>query len=144
MGKAKTFRVVNHRFQFKCDKCGTRKYMAIPSHLRQRSVRCHKCGEIVRCSFNRRATLRELQSGKAVLITNSGKDVEIFLSDVSSKGLGFEMSIRAMRSRAIKIGDQIQVYCSWSPRLLSNSRYVVQNIRGQRVGVKKLEQGMFK
>ncbi|HHD56832.1 MAG TPA: hypothetical protein ENK89_04045 [Desulfobulbaceae bacterium] len=88
--------------------------------------------------------MRELQSGKAVLITNSGKDVEIFLSDVSSKGIGFEMSIRAMRSRAIKIGDQIQVYCSWSPRLLSNSRYVVQNIRGQRVGVKRLEQGMFK
>jgi hypothetical protein len=83
--------------------------------------------------------LRELQTGKAILITNSGKDVEIYLSDVSSKGIGFEMSIRAMRSRAIKIGDQIQVYCSWSPRLLSNSRFVVQNIRGQRVGVKKLE-----
>ncbi len=143
MGKARMFRVVNHRFQFKCDKCGTRRYMAVPIHLRQRSVRCHKCGEIVKCSFNRRETLRELQSGKAILITSSGKDVEINLSDVSSKGIGFEMSIRAMRSRAIKIGDQIQVYCSWSPRLLSNNRYVVQNIRGQRVGVKKLEQGSF-
>jgi len=143
MGRAKTFRVVNHRFQFKCDKCGTRKYMAIPSHLRQRSVRCHKCGELIRCLFNRRATLRELQSGKAVLITSSGKDVEIELSDVSSKGIGFEMSIRAMRSRAIKIGDQIQVYCSWSPRLLGQSRFVVQNINGRRVGVKKIEKGLF-
>ncbi len=143
MGKTKTFRVVNHRFQFKCDKCGAKRYMAVPARLRQRSVRCHKCGEIIRCSFNRRATLRELQTGNAVLITSSGKDVEINLSDVSAKGIGFEMSIRAMRSRVIKIGDQIQVYCNWSPRLLGSSRYVVQNIRGRRVGVKKLEQTFF-
>ena len=87
--------------------------------------------------------MRELQSGKAVLITSSGKDVEIELSDVSSKGIGFEMSIRAMRSRAIKIGDQIQVYCSWSPRLLGQRRFVVQNINGRRVGVKKIEKGLF-
>ncbi len=143
MGRTKTFRVINQRFQFKCDKCGAKRYMAVPLRLRRRSVRCHKCGEIVNCSFNRRATLRESQSGKAVLITGSGKDVEIDLTDVSSKGIGFEMSIRAMRSRAIKIGDQVQIYCSWSPCLLGNNRYVVQNIRGQRVGVKKLEQGQY-
>ena len=117
--------------------------MAAPDHLRQRSVRCHKCGEIVRCSLNRRATLRELQSGKAILLTSSGKEAEIELSDVSSKGIGFELTIRAMRSRVIKIGDHIQVYCNWSSRFQGNSRYVVRNIRGQRVGVKKLERGQY-
>ena len=143
MGKTKTFRVVNRRFQFKCDECGAKRYMTAPAHLRRRNIRCHKCGEIVKCSFNRRATLRELQSGKAIVLTSSGKEVEINLSDVSSKGIGFEMSMRAMRSRVIKIGDKIQFSCSWSPGLLGNSRYTVRNIRGQRVGVQKLELGQF-
>lgn len=143
MGKTKTFRVLNNRLQFRCLSCGAKRTFAVPPHLRQRTIRCHKCGETTKCSFNRRVTLRELQSGKAVLTTDQGRDVDIFLTDISTKGVGFELSIRDARTHVLKIGDQIKLNCSWNQRLLGGDRFVVQNINGQRVGVKKVAGGLF-
>ncbi len=143
MGKTKTFRVIKNRLQFRCLNCGAKRTFAIPPHLRGRNIRCHKCGEITKCSFNRRVTLRELQSGKAVLITDQGIEVDIFLTDMSIKGIGFELPVRAARARVIKIGDQVRLSCRWNRRLLSGSRFVVQNINGQRVGVKKVDGGLL-
>lgn len=139
MGKTKTFRIINNRLQFRCASCGAKRSFSIPPHLRGKNIRCHKCGEITRCSFNRRGTLRELQSGKAILITDHGKEVDIFLTDMSTKGIGFELSLKAARARVIQVGDQVRLHCSWNQHLLSGSRFVVQNINGQRVGVKKME-----
>lgn len=143
MGKTKTFRVINNRLQFRCRSCGARKNVAVPPQLRGRTIRCHKCGEMTKCLFNRRETLRELQSGKAVLINDRGKEVDIFLTDISTKGIGFELSLQAARTRPVKVGDKVRLTCSWSQRLLDGSRYIVQNINGLRVGVKKVDGGVL-
>ncbi len=138
MGKTRTFRVINNRLQFRCPGCGTKKNITVPPSLRRRNIRCHRCGEVTRCVFNRRALLRELQTGKAVLITNTGRELDINLYDISPRGIGFEMAIGAARTRAVSVGDQIRLRCSWNQRLLGGGRFVVQNIRGQRVGVRKM------
>jgi len=143
MAKTIVFRVVNNRFLFRCTSCGAKRRLSAPPHLRQKIIRCFKCHEINKCAFNRRVTPREQQSGKAVLITSAGKEVDINLIDISSKGVGVELSIQGLRSRVVKIGDQIQLICSWNPRLFSRNRYIVQNIREQKVGIKVLEVGTF-
>ena len=141
MGRTKIYRVIDNRFLFCCSSCQAKRRLFVAPHLRRKNIRCHKCGEINICSFNRRLTPREHQTGKALLITSAGKEVEVDLTDISHKGLGMEISIKALRSRAVKIGDQVQLICSWNPGLFKGARYIVQNIRGQKVGVKKLDPG---
>lgn len=95
------------------------------------------------CAFNRRVTPREQQTGKAILITRSGKELDINLTNISAKGVGLELSIKALRSRAVKIGDHVQLVCKWNPGMFGGTRFIVQNMRDQKVGIKKLEVDML-
>lgn len=106
-----------------------------------KNIRCHKCGELNSCAFNRRHPPREQQSGLALLQTREGKQVEDNLTDVSQKGLGLEISIRALRSRSLKVGDRVHVICNWNPGLFKGEHFIVQNIRNQKVGIRKLAEG---
>ena len=115
--------------------------MVVHARIRQKSIRCHSCGKMTKCAFNRRITQRELQSGKIALIGRTGKEVEVNLTDISSKGVGIELSIRALRSRPVKVGDQVQLVCGWNPRLFSGIRFVVRNIKDQKIGLKKINPG---
>ncbi len=141
MGRTKIFRVIDNRFLFCCSSCQAKRRLFVAPHLRQKNIRCHKCGEINPCSFNRRLVQREHQTGQAVLITSGGKEVDVDLTDISHKGLGMEISIKALRSRAVKIGDEVRLVCNWNPGLFKGTRYLVQNIRDQKVGLKKLDPG---
>ena len=141
MAGTTTFQVINNRFLFRCTNCGAKRRLSAPPHLRRKNIRCFKCGELNKCGFNRRTTPRQQQSGKALLITKDGRELDITLTDISSRGIGLELSIKAMRSRAIKVGDPVQLICNWNPRLFSGCRFVVRNIKEQRVGVKKLDPG---
>jgi hypothetical protein len=143
MPKTTLCKVVNNRFLFRCSSCGAKRRMSAPPHLRRKNIRCYKCATMNTCAFNRRITPREQQSGKAVLLTTEGREVDINLTDISSKGIGVELSIKALRSRAVRIGDQVQLICNWNPKLFAGSRFVIQNIRDQRVGIRKLETGEF-
>jgi hypothetical protein len=96
---------------------------------------------MTKCAFNRRITQRELQTGKIVLISRSGREIDVNLTDISSKGIGIELSIKALRSRAVRIGDQVQLACGWNPRLFSGSRFIVKNIKDLKVGLKKIVPG---
>ena len=104
-------------------------------------MRCHKCGEVTQCMLNRRIRPRELQSGKIFLTTVEGKELEVNLFDISSTGLGVDVPIGAARARTLKLGNQVRFRCSWNPRLLGGGRYEVKNIKGRRIGVKKMELG---
>ena len=88
--------------------------------------------------LNRRALPRELQSGKVVMITNEGKEMDVNLYDVSMDGIGFDLPIRAARARTVTVGQEVRFRCSWNPRLLGNARFVVKNNNGQRIGAKKI------
>ena len=141
MGKTITFRMIKNRFLFKCSHCNAKRSMVVHARIRQKNIRCHICGEMTKCAFNRRVTQREMQTGKIMLVSGSGKEVDVNLMDISTKGVGIEVSVKALRARAVKIGDQVQLACGWNPRLFSGSRFVVKNIIDRKVGLKKIIPG---
>lgn len=135
MPRTKTYRVMNNRMQFKCSECGARRYLSVPADSRRRSVKCIKCGERHNCLLNRRVIPRDRQAGKATVVLPSGREVDIDLYDISMNGIGFDMPFSATKNLSVK--QVVTFKCSWNPRLLGNSRYVIQSIQGRRVGAKK-------
>jgi len=137
MGKAKEYRVVNNRMLFRCPECGAKRNSAV-HNVRKKSIRCHKCEVIAKCLFNRRINQREFQSGKALLITRGGKELEVSLFDISLSGVGFELPLGVSYARLLTIGQEVQLRCNWNARLFPHGRFIVQSIKGRRIGVKKI------
>lgn len=138
MGKTRTFQVISNRIQFRCPTCKTKKYLAVQRNLRRKSMRCTKCGEVTRCIIDRRSKTRELQSGKLIMVTQGGRDLEVYLHDISVDGIGIDMPVKTLRSRKITEGRQVHFKCSWNPGLLNSGRFVVSNIKDQRIGIEKV------
>jgi hypothetical protein len=136
MGKSVIFKVVNNRILFRCSACKAKRNLTIPADIRQKSIRCHKCAELTRCNFNRRVEPREGQSGIVILETSAGREIDVMLHDVSSQGLGFNINVGTARTYRIGVGNQVRLRCAWNPRLISGGVFVVQNVNGQRVGLK--------
>ncbi|MBF0258908.1 MAG: hypothetical protein HQK62_08740 [Desulfamplus sp.] len=132
MGKTLTFQVVNNKMFFKCHACQSKRMISVAPGLRTRSMRCHKCGEITRSLLNRRVLPRESQSGTVQLRTIDGSEISVHLYDLSGYGVGFDLSSRDVAK--IAVGREIYLKCSWNPMLLSQKRYIVKSIKGQRVG----------
>ncbi len=135
MGKTKIFRVENGRMLFKCHMCQGKRMVTIAPGVRTRSLRCSKCGESTRCIFNRRQTPRESQCGTVLLQTSDGRELIVDLTDISPKGVGFDLSIRDINK--LTVGRDVQLKCTWNPQLLSHGRYIVRSMKGQRVGVER-------
>lgn len=136
MAKTKEFRVQSRRLLFKCPTCGTRRNSMIPD-IRRKTIRCHKCGEMIKCLFNRRPEQRMYHAGKLTLRTRDGREMEVTLKDLSSRGIGFELPAgKALRH--LSVGNEIHLSCAWNHNLLSQSRYVIRNISGLRVGAEKV------
>ena len=135
MSKTKTFRVDNGRLLFKCQKCQSKRMITVPSGIRLKTLRCSKCGESIRCTFNRRQMAREQQCGSAWLLTGDGREFLVDLYDVSENGVGFDLSTRDINK--LTVGRDVQFKCTWNPGLFSNARYVVRTVHGQRVGVER-------
>ncbi|MBA3007854.1 MAG: hypothetical protein KKB91_06050 [Proteobacteria bacterium] len=89
------------------------------------------------CRLNRRFRNRSQQAGKVLLITQEGREFEINLNDISENGVGFDVPIGIARAKVVTLGEEVRIRCSWNSRLFGNSRFVVQNVQGQRVGAKK-------
>jgi len=136
MSKLRSFRVINGRTLFKCHSCKSTRMYTIPPGVRTRTLRCSKCGETTRCTFNRRVVEREQQSGKVLLFCDDGKEIEVNLFDISMDGLGFEVPIRDVMR--IAVGRYVSFKCPWNPQLLSQGRYIIRSIRGQRVGAERV------
>lgn len=136
MAKTVTYRVINNRLQFKCPACQARKMLSLPREIRRKSIRCHKCGELSHCLLNRRLIPRESQTGKAVLVFNDGREVNIDLYDISPGGVGFDI---LSGSKGVSLNQEVKLKCAWNPRLLDQGRYVVRSVKGRRVGVESIE-----
>jgi hypothetical protein len=134
MAKSQLYKVINNCLYFKCFFCQTKRVIAVPPEIRRKSVHCHKCGEISHCQLNRRTTLRESQTGKALMIFNDGRELPIDLYDISSTGVGFDLCSGSVRSASIN--QMVKLKCSWNPRLLDYSWFVIKNVNGRRVGCK--------
>ncbi|MFW2366338.1 MAG: hypothetical protein ACN4GW_07965 [Desulforhopalus sp.] len=89
---------------------------------------------MTRCVLNRRLDQREQQLGKVLVTTHDGFEFEGDLADISLYGVGFDVPIRGIKK--ISVGKELKFRCPWNPRLLSQGRYVVTSIKGQRVGAK--------
>jgi hypothetical protein len=135
MAKTKTFRVESGRTLFKCPICQSKRMYPIPAAVRQRSLRCDKCGEITRCTFNRRLEEREQQFGLALLQTGESADLAVELADISLRGVGFDIPQRD--AGKVAVGRRISLKCPWNPHLFKNTRFIVRSIKGQRVGAEK-------
>lgn len=136
MAKTITCRVVSNRLLFRCPSCLTRRMLSLPDNIRRKSIRCHKCGEISKCSMNRRQMPRESQAGKAVMVFNDGREVNIDLYDISPAGVGFDI---LSGSKGVSLSQEVRLKCAWNPRLLDQGRYVVRNVKGRRVGVEAVD-----
>ncbi len=141
MLRTQNFKVVKNRMQFRCPLCGAKRSISVPQGVRRKTLRCHKCGEMVKCALNRRVYPRELLSGKMVMVTSEGVEMDAFLSDKSSGGAGFDLSIADLRRNRIARGQEVRFRCSWGPHLLGNFRFLIVNIKGQRIGVKRILRG---
>ncbi len=137
MPKTKEFKVLNRRLLFKCPSCGARRNSIIPD-IRRKSIRCHNCGEITRAMFNRRPEQRNHHAGKLTLKTRDGREVEVLLKDISSKGIGFELPA-GKSLKLLSVGHEVYLSCSWNSNLVSDSRYVIRNISGLRIGAEKIK-----
>lgn len=137
MPKTKEFKVLQRRLLFKCPSCGARRNSIVPD-IRRKSIRCHHCGEITRCLFNRRPEQRNYYAGKLNVKTRDGREIEVLMKDLSSRGIGFEL--QAGKSlKLLSVGNEIQITCSWNPNLIPDPRYIIRNINGLRVGAEKVK-----
>lgn len=137
MTKTKEFKVLRRRLLFKCPSCGARRNSIIPD-IRGRSIRCYNCGEITRCLFNRRPEQRMYHAGKLNLRTREGKETEVLLKDISSRGIGFELK-EGKSMKLLSIGKEVHISCNWNPNLIPDARYIVRNINGLRVGAERIK-----
>ena len=137
MPKTKEFKVQDRRLLFKCPACGARRTQIIPD-IRRKSIRCHNCGEMIRAVFNRRPEQRVYHAGKLTLKTRDGRELEVTLKDLSSRGIGFELPT-GKSLKLLSVGHEIHLTCSWNPNLIPDARYVVRNINGLRIGAEKLK-----
>jgi hypothetical protein len=79
---------------------------------------------------------RELQTGKVTVVT-SDREVDVFLHDLSSYGVGFLLPPGSLQSHHLSIGTKVRFKCNWNSRLLGSNYFEIKNIRGQRVGAQK-------
>ncbi len=136
MAKTQTFRVVGGRIHFKCHMCQSKRMVTIPSEVRRRSIRCHKCGEITHANFNRRVVYREQQKGKVLMSPGNEKYFEVDLADISPDGVGFDVAFRDIRQ--LSVGKEIHFRCTWNSKLLNQGRYVIRSIKGRRIGAQRI------
>ncbi len=143
MAKSQTYKVINNRIQYKCVECHAKRNLPVPPNVRSRSVRCHKCGELSRCKLNRRQNPRQLQSGKVIVITRQKREIEVQLHDISPEGVGFDVAVGATRS-SIALKQEIKFRCGWNPRLFGRGQFIVQNIKGNRIGAQNIAQNIIR
>jgi hypothetical protein len=73
------------------------------------------------------------------MMTGEGKEIVVNIHDISANGgFGLDLPVRATRSQAVKIGEEVRFNCKWNPRLLGSGRFKVISSNGQRIGIKQV------
>lgn len=136
MPRSKLYQVKDNRIFFKCDQCKSKRSLPVPPRVKSRSVKCHKCGAVTRCSLNRRQQPRSQQTGKATMILSSGRELTVDLYDISPGGVGVVTPPGA--GRLVSLREEVHIKCSWDPRLFSSGRYIIKSINGSKVGIQNV------
>ena len=121
------FRVLaDNRLLFVCPNCSKRKIYPI-LNIHRNAIRCQSCGTSTRCALTRRPI---------TLKTKEGKKIEVVLSDITSKGVGFEVQ-NGRDARAIRMGQNVMLICEWNPGLIPKMQFIIRSIKGYKIGVEK-------
>ena len=105
-GRSQTCTVKDGRIRVTCSRCSKKQYVAIPTGLRKKTVRC-TCGQSTLYTLNHRASVRESTCGKAFVILQNGRECPIYLCDLSLGGIGF--NVPTQYSRAIATGQDLRI-----------------------------------
>ncbi len=133
-------RVQDGRIRFVCPNCRKKSSIVVRPDEKRRSVTCKNCNQKCECELNRRRTIRERQSGKAQLRIVANQLMIIHLQDVSCDGVGF--TVLHGQGRKLRVGQELQgIVCDWNPQF-SRHKLVVQNISGDKIGVKFCRYGV--
>lgn len=98
-GKSQTCTVKDGRIRISCPRCEKRRYIAVPAGLRKKSVRCD-CGMTTNYTLNHRVLPRESTCGKALVIVQGGREIPVYLCDISLGGIAFNVPHQYVRSIA--------------------------------------------
>ena len=96
-GKSQTCNVKDGRVRVTCPRCAHKKYVAIATNIRKKTIRC-PCGLSTLCTINHRVYPRESTCGKALLVIGKGKEFPVYLCDTSLAGIGFLLPYQYSRS----------------------------------------------
>ncbi len=138
MARTKPYQVKNNRILFTCGECKTKKSLTVAPGVRTRVVRCYRCSTLSRCALNRRFQRREQQSGKVTMKLLNGKEVSADVHDISPGGIS--IIVAPGGSRVIRKGEQVYLTCSWNKSIFTEGRYIVKNIKGNRIGIENTVQ----
>ena len=72
-----------------------------------------------------------------ILRTREGKKIQVFLLDISSTGVGFEVQ-NSRDARALRMGQVVMLTCDWNPGLIPEAQFIIKSISGYKIGVKKV------
>jgi DNA-directed RNA polymerase subunit RPC12/RpoP len=122
------FRVLaDNRLLFVCPSCSKRRIYPILT-IQRSAIRCQSCGAFTRCVFKQRPV---------ILRTREGKKIQVFLLDISSTGVGFEVQ-NSRDARALRMGQVVMLTCDWNPGLIPEARFIIKSISGYKIGVAKI------
>jgi len=123
--------MAGRRVRIQCPRCKAYRYHAISAGVRQKNVRCHRCGKTTLCRFEHRSGKRESCAIRAELILSDTHRISGHLCNMSATGLG--ILVRG-QSRAFRPGQELRIrYRSWG-RIIDRRARVV-NVSPGRIGV---------
>jgi hypothetical protein len=71
------------------------------------------------------------------VLINEVTKIEVYLYDISFRGVGLEMPSVVPRSLQLKVGQKVRLKCNWNQSLLSAGYFEVRNINGRKIGLRK-------
>lgn len=120
------------RVRIRCPRCKAYRDHAIASGVRQKNVRCHRCGKTTLCRFEHRTGRRESCAMPAEILISPSRKVKVHLCNMSSYGLG--ILVRGL-TRSFHRGQDLLIRYRSRGRSITRKIRVV-NVSPGRIGVR--------
>ncbi len=120
------------RVRIRCPRCRAYRYHAIAPGVRQKNVRCHRCGKTSLCRFEHRAGKRESCAMPAEVIFPTKRSLRVHLCNMSPQGLG--ILVRGL-TRSFHPGQDLLVRYKSQGKTVTRKIRVV-NVSPGRIGVR--------
>lgn len=130
-GRSQICNVKDGRIRVTCPRCDKKKFVAVTAGLRKKTIRC-VCGLSTPCTLNHRVYPRESTCGKGLVIVENGKEIPVYLSDISLVGIGFLVPYQYLS--AIVPNHEISIKFRSLAGSMVQRRIRIKSILSNRVG----------